>query len=329
MTATLPKTTKMSAETTIARIAEFQANKNDDIRNEIIEGNIGLIQRVANKYTMMEFEDAFQSATIGMIRAIETFDPAEDCEFSTYATKCMKTKLNRESENTAKTVREPNASQWHAREYKRVAEMLRNKLNREPFADEVGEVLINHTKIAEINKKLKAAKKTPITPNEEEALVEQRATLLHELGRQKAMKSQGKWTMDMAEKTAVKICRRTSSIDNMFGHERRFGDHITLSTDENDVGADMDMSEACNALADAMKELNERQADVIRLRFFEEKKLEEIAGTITNLTTGEPLTRERIRQIEGEALLILRTKLRDFGTDARKVIENIAKHVVG
>ena len=338
MTTTMEMTATptMSHDETQKLIAKFQAsrtptNKDGDvsIRNAVIEGNIGLAKRVANKFKLkMDFEDAVQVAVTAMIRAIETFDEVKDFRFSTYAEKCMKVKLTRDVENNGKTVRVPCAEQNLVREFKRVANMLRSKLGREPFTDEVGEILVHHKEIGDINKRLKingkAAKK--MNPNAEEALVERRAVLLGILGRKSSLVSQPNWTMKMAFDTASQIANRTGSISGSTDDDQDFAPARFLSTNDATPDECMDMSEACSALQSAMAELSDRQKDVIRLRFFEEMTLEQVASTLVNAKTGGALTRERVRQIEEESLLILRTRLHHYGTDPRKVVESIALH---
>jgi RNA polymerase sigma-B factor len=323
-------TPTMSQNETQKLIAEFQADGDVWKRNAVIEGNMGLARRIANKFKLkMDFEDAVQVAVTAMIRAIETFDEVKDFRFSTYAEKCMKVKLTRDVENNSKTVRVPCAEQNLVREFKRVANMLRSKLGREPFTDEVGEILIHHKEIGDINKRLKINAKAgkKMNPNDEEALVDRRAVLLGILGRKSSLVSQPNWTMKMAFATASQIANRTGSIHGSgTDDDQDFAPARFLSTEEATPDECMDMSEACSALQSAMAELSDRQRDVIRMRFFEEMTLEEVAAKIVNGRTGGTLTRERVRQIEEESLLILRTRLHHYGTDPRKIVESIALH---
>lgn len=321
---TLEETPVMSREQTETLIKRFQTTAwtgKDALRNQVIEGNLRLIRKVANRYKFrMEFEDAVQVASQAMMRACDDFDPKEG-QFSTYAVKCMKTKLNREVENMANTVRLPSAEQNLIREYKRVFNMLRSSLNRDPYTDEVADILVHHKEIADINKELRTSSRRE--------LISRRTELLSILGRKKALVSQPNWTHKMAEEVAKLISNHTGSIDSVTGDSdnecfaliRSLKDERLATPEET-----MDMEEACGALQSAMAELTDREKDVIRMRFFEEMTLDEVAKKIVNEKTGDPLTRERVRQIESSALLILRAYLLSFGTDARKVIQSIALH---
>jgi RNA polymerase sigma factor (sigma-70 family) len=342
---TLPRMPQMRAAETIAKIAEFQktttketqpdgrikvvnGSGNVALRNSIIDGNIGLAYQVANKFkNRMDFEDAVQVAAQAMIRAIETFDADRDLQFSTHAENCMEVKITRDIENNGQTVQQPCHAQNLIREYKRVANMLRANLNRDPFPDEVGELLVHHREIAQINKQLSGR----MSPNQEEALVQRRGALLRILGRNKPLKSQPAWTLEIAQQVAQVIATHTTSIivgrttcSNRGDGDKRNDQFSLIQALRDDRVATpeevMDMEEACSALRSAIDELGPREKEVLRLRF-EEKTLEQVAETMINPTTGRPLTRERIRQIEEQTLLVLRAYLKEFGADPRKVVK--------
>lgn len=280
------KPVMMDHMVTISRIKDFQTGGDAAVRDEIVMGNIGLAYRMANKYKRrLEFDDALQTACLGMIRAIETFDENENTRFSTYADKCMRVKLNREIENNKATIQIPCSMQNLIREYKRVAGILRNDLDREPFADEVGEVLCREQRLSKTQH----------------------------------------WTMKLAGEVAAtiathiaKLDRKTSKGDSGDMH-RIIPDHSVRP-----VEVEFDLNEACEALALAMAKIDERQRKIVRMRFFEGLTLEDIARSMTPV-----LSRERIRQIEEETLLILKVHLNSYGTCPRRIVEAIASSMAG
>jgi RNA polymerase sigma factor (sigma-70 family) len=78
-------------------------------RNELIENNLGLILRVANKFnpTGIEQEDLVNEGVFGMIRAIEKFDAAMGFKFSTYATIWIRQAVTRGIADKSRNVRWP------------------------------------------------------------------------------------------------------------------------------------------------------------------------------------------------------------------------------
>ncbi len=66
-----------------------------DARNKLIEHNLRLVAYIVNKHysESRDTEDLISIGTIGLIRAAETFDPAKDISFSTYASTCIQNQI--------------------------------------------------------------------------------------------------------------------------------------------------------------------------------------------------------------------------------------------
>ena len=77
-----------------------------EARNWCVEQNLGLVFKAAGRYNH-NCEDAFQEGTIGLMRAIETYEPERGLHFSTYATPWIKSFIARSYENTRTTIRFP------------------------------------------------------------------------------------------------------------------------------------------------------------------------------------------------------------------------------
>lgn len=78
-----------------AELTERSANGDSKARNKLIEHNLRLVAYIVNKHysESRDIEDLISIGTIGLIRAAETFDPAKDISFSTYASTCIQNQI--------------------------------------------------------------------------------------------------------------------------------------------------------------------------------------------------------------------------------------------
>ena len=67
----------------------------EEARNKLLEHNLRLVAYIVNKHysESRDTEDLVSIGTIGLIRAAETFDPAKDISFSTYASTCIQNQI--------------------------------------------------------------------------------------------------------------------------------------------------------------------------------------------------------------------------------------------
>lgn len=87
-----------------------QAQQGDiQARDEMILHNLRLVVAIAKKYSTcgMEFMDLIQDGNLGLMKAVERFDPERGYKFSTYATWWIRQSINREYSNTSRMVRIP------------------------------------------------------------------------------------------------------------------------------------------------------------------------------------------------------------------------------
>ena len=119
-------------------LAHAARNVNDPIKAEhakqkLVEANMRLVMNIAKHYrnTLVPFEDLVQEGAIGLMNAVERYDPDKGFRFSTYATHWIRQAIGRAIDNKAKTVRVPA----HVAELLRRMEREREKLRRE-FGDE-------------------------------------------------------------------------------------------------------------------------------------------------------------------------------------------------
>ena len=123
-------------ELTLAR----QARAGDeDTRRRLVEKNLRLVVSVAKRYRGMglPFEELIQEGNIGLMTAVERFDPEMGDRFSTYATWWVRQAIGRAIADKGRVVRLPVHAGEKARKTARVRNALSALLGREPTYEEV------------------------------------------------------------------------------------------------------------------------------------------------------------------------------------------------
>src|SRR5215203_1579459 len=120
-----------------ARAGDAQA------RARLIEKNLRLVVSVAKRYRGMglSFEDLIQEGNLGLMKAVEKFDPDLGYRFSTYATWWIRQAVQRAVSDKGRTIRLPVHMWDKARKVGRATSELYAELEREPTDDEVAERL--------------------------------------------------------------------------------------------------------------------------------------------------------------------------------------------
>ncbi len=112
-------------------------------RNTMIESNLRLVVKIAKRYINrgLPFLDLIEEGNLGLIKAVERFNLAKECRFSTYATWWIRQAIERSLVNQARTIRLPVHVSDDISRMLKTARNLSQQLHREPTAQEIAEAM--------------------------------------------------------------------------------------------------------------------------------------------------------------------------------------------
>src|SRR4051794_6286137 len=112
-------------------------------RDQMVRANLRLVVNIARGYVGkgLALQDLIEEGNLGLLRAVEGFDPSMNTRFSTYASYWIKQSIKRALVNTAKTIRIPAYMVELLAKWRRATNKLSDELGRPPTHEEVAKLL--------------------------------------------------------------------------------------------------------------------------------------------------------------------------------------------
>ncbi|MDD2711248.1 MAG: RNA polymerase sigma factor RpoD/SigA [Verrucomicrobiae bacterium] len=140
-------------------------------RAQMIRANLRLVVKIAHDYSAfgLPIQDLISEGNIGLMKAVDRFDPSKGGKLSTYAAWWIKQSIKRALANQSKTIRLPVHVVDKLSQMRRVATKLTDELEREPTEDELAEEMgIPQRKIAQLKQLSQGSSSLDITVGDDD-----------------------------------------------------------------------------------------------------------------------------------------------------------------
>ncbi|HEY9823927.1 MAG TPA: RNA polymerase sigma factor SigF [Stenomitos sp.] len=125
-------------------LQEYQRQPSTEKRNQLVQMNLGLVRKECHRWVTQcneGFDDLLQVGCIGLIRAIERFDPTKGHAFSSFAVPYIRGEIQHYLRDKSPQVRIPRRWQDLQRQAVALNRTLRTELNRAPMDSEIAAAL--------------------------------------------------------------------------------------------------------------------------------------------------------------------------------------------
>ncbi|HET6425190.1 MAG TPA: RNA polymerase sigma factor RpoD/SigA, partial [Planctomycetaceae bacterium] len=135
-----------------------------EARDRMVRANLRLVVNIARAYSNkgLPLQDLIEEGNLGLLRAVEGFDPEMNTRFSTYASYWIKQSIKRALINSGKTIRIPAYMVELLTKWRRATAKLEDELGRPPTQDEVAkELQLPKKKLSIVRKAIQLYNTTP------------------------------------------------------------------------------------------------------------------------------------------------------------------------
>lgn len=126
-------------QATLARFYEYRRTRSAELRDELVLEHTGLVEKLARQFMSSgePVEDLMQEGYIGLIKAVDRFEPDKGVKFTTYATHIITGEIRHYLRDLGKLIQEPGWHQQLRYQVTRSGDMLQQRLGRQPTPEEI------------------------------------------------------------------------------------------------------------------------------------------------------------------------------------------------